>query len=68
MGVQFNTTVSAVAVIDSRGLTIYHNVFAAIPLPFKSFSGIAIQQFTLGDKQPGKFETWQEITSLNANV
>ena len=61
MGVQFNTTVSAVAVIDSRGLTIYHNRFAAISLPVKLFSGIATQQFTLGDKQPGKFETWREI-------
>jgi hypothetical protein len=61
MGVQFNTTVSAVAVIDSKGLTIYHNRFAAISLPVKLFSGIATQQFTLGDKQPGKFETWREI-------
>ena len=41
MGVQFNTTVSAAAVIDSRGLTIYHNRFAAIPLPVKLFIGIA---------------------------
>ena len=61
MGAQFNTTISAVAVIDSRGLTIYHNVFAAIPLPVKLFNGIAMQQFTSGEKQPGKFETWREI-------
>ena len=61
MGAQFNTTISAVAVIDSRGLTIYHNVFAAIPLPVELFNGIATQQFTFGEKQPGKFETWREI-------
>ena len=61
MGAQFNTTISAVAVIDSGGLTIYHNVFAAIPLPVKLFNGIAMQQFTLGEKQPGEFETWREI-------
>jgi hypothetical protein len=61
VGAQFNTTISAVAVIDSRGLTIYHNVFAAIPLPVELFNGIAMQQFTLGEKQPGEFETWREI-------
>jgi len=63
MGVQFNTTISAVAVIDSTGLTIYHNVFAAIPLPAKLFCGIATRQFTLGEKKPGEFDSWQEIPS-----
>jgi hypothetical protein len=46
-----------------KGLTIYHNVFAAIPLRVEVFSGIADQQFTLGKKQPGEFDSWQEITS-----
>ena len=63
MGTQFNTTISAVAVIDGKGLTIYHNVFAAIPLRVEVFSGIADQQFTLGKKQPGEFDSWREITS-----
>lgn len=63
MGTQFNTTISAVAVIDGQGLTIYHNVFAAMPLRVAVFSGIADQQFTLGEKQPGEFDSWQEITS-----
>lgn len=63
MGTQFNTTISAVAVINGEGLTIYHNVFAAIPLPVELFSGIALKQFTLGEKQPGEFDTWQEIRS-----
>jgi hypothetical protein len=63
MGTQFNTTISAVAVIDGQGLTIYHNVFAAIPLRVEVFSGIADQQFTLGEKQPGEFDSWQDITS-----
>ena len=53
----------AVAVIDSRGLSMYHSVFAAISLPIKLFDGIATQQFTLGEKQPGEFETWQKIGS-----
>jgi hypothetical protein len=61
MGTQFNTTISAVAVINSEGLTVYHNVFAAIPLPVELFSGIAVKQFTLGEKQPGEFDTWQEV-------
>lgn len=61
VGSDFNTTISAVAVIDGEGLTIYHNVFAAIPLPVELFSGIATQQFTLGEKQPGEFEKWQKV-------
>lgn len=63
MGAQFNTTISAVAVIDGQGLTIYHNVFAAMPLRVEVFSGIADRQYTLGEKQPRKFDSWQEITS-----
>jgi hypothetical protein len=61
MGSQFNTTISAVAVFDGDGLTIYHNVFAAIPLKTELFSGIAVWQFRLGEKQPGEFDTWQEV-------
>jgi hypothetical protein len=61
MGSQFNTTISAVAVLDGDGLTIYHNRFAAVPLAVESFTGIAVRQFTIGEKQPGEFETWQEI-------
>jgi len=61
MGTQFNTTISAVAVIDGEGLTIYHNVFAAIPLPVGLFSGIAAKQLTLGEKRPGQFDAWQKV-------
>ena len=63
MGTQFNTTISAVSVINGEGLTIYHNVFAAIPLNAEVFSGIAEQQFTLGERRSGEFDTWQEITA-----
>jgi hypothetical protein len=63
MGSQFNTTVSAVAVLDSDGLTIYHNLFAALPLPVDLFTGIAVRQFTLREKQPGEFDVWQQIGS-----
>jgi hypothetical protein len=61
MGSQFNTTISAVAVFDGDGLTIYHNVFAAIPLKPELFRGIAVRQFRLGEKRTGEFETWQEV-------
>lgn len=61
MGTEFNTTISAVAVIDGEGLTIYHNVFAAIPLQVELFRGIADAQFTLGEKQPGQFDAWQKV-------
>lgn len=63
VGSQFNTTISAVAVLDSDSLTIYHNVFAAFPLPLQLFTGIAVRQFTLGEKQPGEFDMWREIGS-----
>jgi hypothetical protein len=61
MGSQFNTTISAVSVFDNDGLTIYHNVFAAIPLKVELFSGIAVRQFKLGEKRPGEFDVWQEV-------
>jgi len=52
----------AVAVFDGEGLTIiYHNIFAAIPLPVELFTGLAVRQFTLGEKQPGEFDMWQEV-------
>jgi hypothetical protein len=63
MGSRFNTTVSAVAVIDGDGLSLYHNMFAALPLPVGLFTGIAVRQFTLGNKQSGEFDRWQEIDS-----
>jgi hypothetical protein len=58
---QHNTTVSAVAVFDDTGLTLYHNLFAAIPLDSKTFKGIAVRQFKLGGKQPGEFVEWVEL-------
>jgi hypothetical protein len=27
------------------------------------FTGIAVQQFTIGEKQPGEFDMWQKIGS-----
>jgi hypothetical protein len=66
MGAQFNTTISAVSVVNGEGLIIYHNVFAAIPLKVEVFSDIAVRQFILGEKRPGEFETWQEVGPTNA--
>src|ERR1700740_2286918 len=42
MGTQCNTTISAVSVLDHRELTIYHNVFAAIPLKIELFRGMSV--------------------------
>ena len=67
MGSQFNTTISAVAVFDGDGLTIYHNVFAAIPLKPELFVD-RVRQFRLGEKRPGEFETWQEVGSESRNL
>lgn len=61
MDSQFNTTISAVSVLDSDGLTVYHNVFAAIPLQVELLSGIAVAQFTLREKRSGEFDVWQKI-------
>jgi hypothetical protein len=63
MGSQFNTTISAVSVLDGNGLTVYHNVFAAIPLQIELLRGIAAAQFSLTRKQPGEFDAWQEVAS-----
>ena len=64
MGTFLNSLdISAVAVLDSDGLTIYHNVFAVLPLPMELFTGIAVRQFTLREKQPGEFDMWREIGS-----
>jgi hypothetical protein len=63
MGNQFNTTISALAVLDGHGLTVYHNVFAALPLAVELFKGIAVRQFTLGEKHSREFEDWHEIGS-----
>jgi hypothetical protein len=58
---QHNTSISAVAVLDERGLTVYHNVYAAIPLNPKLLTGVASRQFTLGEKSLGEFVEWKEI-------
>jgi len=58
---QHNTTVSAVAVLDDMGLTLYHNLFAAIPLTPELFKEIAVRQFRLGSKRPGEFVEWVEL-------
>jgi len=57
-----NTSISAIAVLGSSGLTVYHNVFAEIPLKPKLCKGVTVQQFTLGEKRPGEFAEWQEIS------
>lgn len=61
MGSQFNTTISAVSVLDFDGLTVYHNVFAAIPLQVELLSGIAVAQFMLREQRSGEFDVWQKI-------
>jgi hypothetical protein len=60
MGRQFNTTISAGASFDSNRLTIYHNIFPAIPLQVELFRGIAAR-FTLGERKPGEFDVLHEV-------
>ena len=66
MGSQFNTTISAVSVLDGNGLTIYHNVFAAIPLQVELFRGIAAAQLTLSERQPGEFDVAENLETFSS--
>ena len=59
---QDNTTISAVAVIyeheEGIELDVYHNVHAAMPLPTGLFARYGAREYTLSDRQDGKFQDW----------
>ena len=62
---EHNTTISAVAVLEKNdnelSLTVYHNVHAAIPLPFGLLGRSGAKEFRLSERQPGNFQTWEEV-------
>lgn len=57
-----NTTISAIAVMESRGdemrLRLYHNEHAAIPLPRGLFQQVGAQEFVLAAREAGTFQDW----------
>jgi hypothetical protein len=57
-----NTSISGIAVLGDGVLTIYHNVFAAMPLNPQLFRGLKVRHFSLGEKQPGQVQDWIEIS------
>ena len=61
-----NTSISAVAVLaksveDGPKLSIFHNVYAEIPLSPELLRPTDVRQFTLEEKIVGKFQDWKEI-------
>lgn len=64
-----NTTISAIATLHPRHLcetqlSIYHNKFAAIPLPPEILAPYPIRQLRLADALPGTFPCWEIIAQL----
>ena len=66
-----NTSLSAVGALygspnGELSLTVFHNIHAVKPLDWRSFQGLRIRHFTLGEKEPRSFQEWQEL-KLEAN-
>lgn len=60
-----NTSLSAIAVIEPwstpPSLRVYHNPFAKVPLPLKSFRKYGVTQLCLGTKVLGHVPDWEEL-------
>jgi hypothetical protein len=62
-----NTTVSAVAVLQQRGeggsvaLSVYHNIYAALPLEPTWLRGPEIDHFSWIADDPSLLPTWREV-------
>lgn len=61
-----NTSVSAVAVLEkdqSRNLVlkIYHNPYAATPIPNDVFKSKSVKEYRLTERKVGIFQEWKEI-------
>lgn len=66
MTAEHNNSISAVAILERSPvgkplLRIYHNSFADIPLDPSLFRSQDVKQFTLKEKETGKFQNWKEI-------
>jgi hypothetical protein len=61
------TSISGVAVMFAEGdrpkeLRVYHNIYAAMPLPKTVFDSSIVKHFTLEEKRPGEFQDWVLIS------
>ena len=62
---QHNTSISALGVISGSlemlELTIYHNVYARVRLPPECFRTHGMNQFSLVEAVPGKYQEWVTV-------
>jgi hypothetical protein len=60
-----NTSLGGVSVLNQGSnkleLTVFHNIYAATPLPIEQFRRLDIRQFTLDERQHGQFQDWVEL-------
>lgn len=61
-----NTSISAIGVLTTpqKGkveLTIYHNIYALVPLPYALFAEYRVRQFKLAQARQGTIAGWEEI-------
>lgn len=61
-----NTSLSAVATLlenldGDLVLSLFHNIYASRPLTWQSLNGPKIAHFTIGEKEPGKFQEWTRL-------
>jgi hypothetical protein len=61
-----NTSISAIATLiplhtGETVLKVYHNKFAAIPLPSSNLAPYPIKQFRLAEAEPRTFPQWERI-------
>ncbi|MEO1353240.1 MAG: hypothetical protein AAFW84_31505 [Cyanobacteria bacterium J06635_15] len=61
-----NTSISVVAALYSGleqqlSISVFHNVYATMPLSIESFQGEKIKHYSIADKVPGQFQEWEEI-------
>lgn len=68
---EHNTSISAVAVLSlnpegESSLEVYHNQFAAIPLPYGLVSTRNAKEYILSDNQTGVFQEWVAYTANKA--
>ncbi len=66
MTIDANTSISAVGVLAKDNdlglqLSIFHNIYAAIPIPPQILRYLGVMQFTLEQKQVSQFSDWIEI-------
>lgn len=66
MTTSHNTSISAVAMLCTHAkeqieLTVYHNIHAAVPLPYNLLAQYGIPQFTLAEQRPYNVADWVQV-------